>query len=156
MFALRAVRVLGNAHATDGQVSKLGGLTLGQNLFALDPSRGLIFGLTRAIAEQHVFEYGRTGRALNVAMTSGLPVIGMDAATGATFVRNDDWWGGKPLLDGVELVFSDDPATQIQGLLGEVEVLANRVGAGGAALILHKGCVRVGRIACPRTDPLKP
>jgi peptide/nickel transport system substrate-binding protein len=42
-----------------------------------------------------------------------------DAATGATFVRNDEWWGGKPLLDGVELVFSDDPATQIQGLLGD-------------------------------------
>jgi peptide/nickel transport system substrate-binding protein len=41
-----------------------------------------------------------------------------DAATGATYVRNDDWWGGKPFLDGVELVFSDDPATQIQGLLG--------------------------------------
>jgi peptide/nickel transport system substrate-binding protein len=42
-----------------------------------------------------------------------------DAATGATFVRNDDWWGGKPVLDGVELIFSDDPATQISGLLGD-------------------------------------
>jgi peptide/nickel transport system substrate-binding protein len=42
-----------------------------------------------------------------------------DASTGATFVRNDDWWGGKPFLDGVELIFSDDPATQIQGLLGD-------------------------------------
>lgn len=48
-----------------------------------DLTRGLIFGLPTAIAEQHVFEYGRTGRALNVAFSSGLPVIGMDAATGA-------------------------------------------------------------------------
>lgn len=41
-----------------------------------------------------------------------------NASTGASFERNDDWWGGKPLLDGVELIFSDDPATQISGLLG--------------------------------------
>jgi peptide/nickel transport system substrate-binding protein len=42
-----------------------------------------------------------------------------DASTGATFVRNDDWWGGKPFLDSVELIFSDSPETQIQGLLGD-------------------------------------
>lgn len=41
-----------------------------------------------------------------------------DPATGATFVRNDDWWGGKPFLDKVEFVFSDDLATQISGLQG--------------------------------------
>lgn len=35
-FALRAVRVVGNAHATDAQVWKLGGLVTGQNLFAMD------------------------------------------------------------------------------------------------------------------------
>jgi cyanophycinase-like exopeptidase len=47
-----------------------------------DLTRGLVFGLPNAITDQHVFEYGRTGRSLNVAVTSGLPVIGMDAATG--------------------------------------------------------------------------
>ena len=41
-----------------------------------------------------------------------------DPATGATFVRNDDWWGGKPFLDKVEFIFSDDLATQISGLQG--------------------------------------
>jgi peptide/nickel transport system substrate-binding protein len=41
-----------------------------------------------------------------------------DVAVGATFVRNDDWWGGKPKLDKVEFVFSDDIATQITGVLG--------------------------------------
>lgn len=51
-----------------------------------DTTRGLIFGLTEAIDEQHVFERGRIGRAVNVAVTSGLPVIGMDAATGAAIV----------------------------------------------------------------------
>jgi cyanophycinase-like exopeptidase len=51
-----------------------------------DRTRGLIFGLENAIDEQHVFEYGRTGRALNVAVTSGLPVVAMDAATGGRIV----------------------------------------------------------------------
>lgn len=35
-FALRAVRVLGTNRVTDAQVTKLAGLSLGQNLFALD------------------------------------------------------------------------------------------------------------------------
>jgi cyanophycinase-like exopeptidase len=47
-----------------------------------DPSRGLIFGFPDLVSEQHVYEQGRLGRAINVAMTSGLPVLGMDAATG--------------------------------------------------------------------------
>ena len=41
-----------------------------------------------------------------------------DAATGATFVKNDKWWGGVPLLDKVEFIFSDDIATQMSGLQG--------------------------------------
>lgn len=48
-----------------------------------DLTRGLIFGLHSAIDDQHVFEYGRMGRSLNVAATTGMPVVGMDAATGA-------------------------------------------------------------------------
>jgi cyanophycinase-like exopeptidase len=48
-----------------------------------DDTRGLIFGLHNAITDQHVFEYGRLGRSLNVAVTTGLPIVGMDAATGA-------------------------------------------------------------------------
>lgn len=51
-----------------------------------DPSRGLIFGLANAIDEQHVYERGRIGRAINVAFSAGLPVIGMDAATGGAIV----------------------------------------------------------------------
>ena len=46
------------------------------------PSRGLIFGLSNAITDQHVFQYGRSGRSTNVAFSTGLPIVGMDAATG--------------------------------------------------------------------------
>ncbi len=31
-----------------------------------------------------------------------------DPATGATFARYDDWWGGKTPLDGSEWLFFDD------------------------------------------------
>ena len=37
--------------------------------------------LSGAIMDQHILEYGRTGRSLNVALQYGEPVIGMDAAT---------------------------------------------------------------------------
>lgn len=53
-----------------------------------DTERGLVFGFRDIVAEQHVFERGRTGRALNVAATTGKPVLGMDAATGAV-VRDE-------------------------------------------------------------------
>jgi cyanophycinase-like exopeptidase len=51
--------------------------------------RGLIFGLPDAIMDQHVFEYGRTGRSISVAVQTGMPVVGMDAATGAVITNED-------------------------------------------------------------------
>ncbi len=48
-----------------------------------DCQGGLAFGFPNLITDQHVFEYGRTGRSLNVAMATRKPVLGMDAATGA-------------------------------------------------------------------------
>ena len=50
--------------------------------------------------------------------TSAFKLESYDLATGAKYVRFDEWWGGKAFLDGVELIFSDDNATQINGLLG--------------------------------------
>jgi len=41
-----------------------------------------------------------------------------DSATGATFVRNDAWWGGKTNLDSTEWLFSDDVSTQVTGVQG--------------------------------------
>jgi peptide/nickel transport system substrate-binding protein len=38
--------------------------------------------------------------------------------------RFDEWWGGTAFLDGVELIFSDDNATQINSVLaGEADAL---------------------------------
>ena len=48
-----------------------------------DCEGGMPFGFENLITDQHVFEYGRTGRSLNVAVSTGKPVLGMDAATGA-------------------------------------------------------------------------
>jgi cyanophycinase-like exopeptidase len=56
--------------------------SLRQGAVDLTAAPGLSFGLTNAITDQHVFEYGRTGRSLNVAVSTGTPVLGMDAATG--------------------------------------------------------------------------
>lgn len=44
--------------------------------------RGLAFGTGDIIMDQHVFEYGRMGRSMNVALQYRRPVLGMDAATG--------------------------------------------------------------------------
>ena len=41
-----------------------------------------------------------------------------DSATGATFERNDAWWGGKTLLDSTEWLFSDDISTMVTGVQG--------------------------------------
>ena len=49
---------------------------------------GMPFGFPNLITDQHVFELGRTGRSLNVAVTEGKPVLGLDAATAA--VVDDD------------------------------------------------------------------
>ena len=50
--------------------------------------------------------------------TGPFKLVKYDANTGASFERNDAWWGGKPILDKVELIFSDTPATQITGPFG--------------------------------------
>jgi peptide/nickel transport system substrate-binding protein len=50
--------------------------------------------------------------------TSAFKLESYDVATGAKYVRFDEWWGGTAFLDGVEIIFSDDNATQINGLLG--------------------------------------
>ncbi len=50
--------------------------------------------------------------------TSAFKLESYDLATGAKYVRFDEWWGGQVAFEGVELIFSDDNATQINGLLG--------------------------------------
>jgi peptide/nickel transport system substrate-binding protein len=50
--------------------------------------------------------------------TGAFKLTKFDVAVGATFEANADYWGGKPTLDGLEYIFSDDLATQVSGLQG--------------------------------------
>jgi peptide/nickel transport system substrate-binding protein len=59
-----------------------------------------------------------------------------DAATGATFTANPNWWGGKPFLDKLEYSFSTDLATQVSGLQGgAVDAIAQFSVVGGDAIL---------------------
>lgn len=56
--------------------------------------------------------------------TSAFKLDSYDVATGANYVRFDDWWGGKVSFDGVEIIFSDDNATQINSVIaGEADAV---------------------------------
>ncbi len=62
-----------------------------------------------------------------------------DPATGATFDANPDWWGGKPYLDKLQFLFSDDIATQISGLQGgAADAIVQFSVVGGDALLADK------------------
>lgn len=52
-----------------------------------DDRRGLSFGITNAIFEQHTMQRGRLARLINTSFTTGLLGIGMDAATSATITN---------------------------------------------------------------------
>src|SRR5512140_698941 len=52
-----------------------------------DSTRGLRFGISNAIFEQHAFQRGRIARLINASFTTGLLGIGPDAATGAVIVN---------------------------------------------------------------------
>jgi cyanophycinase len=54
-----------------------------------DVTRGLSFGITNSIFEQHTFQRGRIARLINTVFTTGLLGIGADAGTAAA-VTNED------------------------------------------------------------------
>ncbi len=59
-----------------------------------------------------------------------------DAKTGATFVRNDKWWGGKTPLDSVEWVFFGDLQAQVVALQsGQVDGIIQFSVLGGEGLL---------------------
>lgn len=48
----------------------------------------------------------------------------LDPATGATYKRNEAWWGGTTLLDEIEFKFIEDPQAQVAAMAaGEVDGL---------------------------------
>ena len=69
-----------------------------------------------------------------------------DVATGANYVRFDEWWGGTAYLDGVEIIFSDDNATQINGLLGGQADAVIQFGVSDADALFASDAVTVDSI----------
>jgi peptide/nickel transport system substrate-binding protein len=58
-----------------------------------------------------------------------------DAATGASFERNPDWWGGQTPLDGQEAQFFNDIGTMVTAMQGgAVDALIQFSALGGDAL----------------------
>src|SRR5215213_8645351 len=54
-----------------------------------DVTRGLRFGITNAILEQHTFQRGRIARLINTSFTTGLLGIGADAGTGVAITNEE-------------------------------------------------------------------
>ena len=68
--------------------------------------------------------------------TGAFKLASYDAATGATFEANADYWDGKPYLDKVEFIFSEDIATLVSGLQGgEADAIVQFSVIGGDALL---------------------
>ena len=68
--------------------------------------------------------------------TGAFKLDSYDAATTAKFSRNDAYWGGKPHLDSLEFIFSDDIATQVTGLQsGAADVIVQLSVIGGEAIL---------------------
>jgi len=68
--------------------------------------------------------------------TGAFKLTKYDAALGATFDANPDWWGGKPYLDKLQFIFSEDIATQISGLQGDAaDAIVQFSVLGGDALL---------------------
>jgi len=63
-----------------------------------------------------------------------------DPNTGATFVRNEAWWGGMTPLDSIELQFFVDPAAQVTAMSGDsVDGIQSFAVVGGDALLAKEG-----------------
>ena len=87
-----------------------------------------------------------------------------NAATGATFARNDAWWGGKTPLDGTEFIFFDATGpmvTAYQG--GQVDAIIQFDVLSGKALLDDPNFTSVGppgtsiaRSGCERTRASSP
>ena len=83
--AVQSTDMINGYHGSNGPAESLrdGAVQVCFDAGDTDCEGGMPFGFPNLITDQHVFEYGRTGRSLNVAVSTGKPVLGMDAATGA-------------------------------------------------------------------------
>ena len=71
--------------------------------------------------------------------TGAFKLTKYDAATGAIFDANADWWGGKPYLDKLQFIFSESIATMVSGYLGgAADALVQFSVVGGDAVLADK------------------
>lgn len=101
-----------------------------------DQERGLSFGLTDAILEQHLWERARLGRSLTALADPNAPdvVIGVDSFTGASIVDNarlEDVFGlySAAVIDG-ETLGAADNASFVNGVLSIRNVLVHLIPPG--------------------------
>ena len=78
--------------------------------------------------------------------TGAFKLTKYDPATGATYEANTDWWGGKPFLDKLEFIFSDDLATQVSGLQGGAADAIVQFSVVGGDAVLNDSNLTVGII----------
>ena len=78
--------------------------------------------------------------------TGAFKLTKYDPATGATFDANTDWWGGKPFLDKLEFIYSDDLATQVSGLQGGAADAIVQFSVVGGDAVLNDSNLTVGLI----------
>jgi peptide/nickel transport system substrate-binding protein len=78
--------------------------------------------------------------------TGAFKMTRYDAATGATFEANPDWWGGKPFLDKLEYTFSEDLATLVSGLQGGAADAITQFSVVGGDAILNDSNLNVQTI----------
>jgi peptide/nickel transport system substrate-binding protein len=79
---------------------------------------------------------GTTLDKTTVGGTGPWKLAKFDAKTGATFARNDKWWGGKVPLDTVEWIFFDDIQPQVVALQqGQVDGIVQFQAQGGEGLL---------------------
>jgi peptide/nickel transport system substrate-binding protein len=68
--------------------------------------------------------------------TGAWKMVNYNAATGITFERNPDWWGGRTALDGVEWVFFDEPGPMVTAYQGrQVDAIVQFDVLSGGALL---------------------
>lgn len=125
------------AYIVEGSTTAVDDLTVEIALNAPDgqfPYQVSIYN-PQAVITPASFENGTTLDAVKTG-TGAFKLDTFDPAVGATYVRNDDWWGGVPYLDKVEYVFGADLPTQVTGLAaGEVDAIVQFSVIGGDALL---------------------
>lgn len=100
-------------------------------VFTLEsPNADFIFGLSHRFSAilpaglETPNTLGEDGSLANFNGTGSFRLESFDAGEGATLVANDEYWGGRPALDRIELIFIDDSNAQVNALLsGEVDLI---------------------------------